>query len=80
MSRPEWTDRRIMVYGMLVYTAIFTAFAAVYKPMAASNSLIGSAVEYLIGGSVFVVTGYTAGRIAQRHKALRDETNKKGGK
>lgn len=75
--RPEWTDRRIWNHGTLLFTAGVVTYAVVWHPLAPAASLIASTVEALITASVFVVTGYTLGRLAGKHRALKggdDET------
>ncbi len=71
--RPEWTDRRIWNHGMLLFAAGVILYAVVWHPLAPAGSLIASTVEALITACVFVVTGYTIGRLAGKHKALKGE-------
>lgn len=72
-SRPEWTDRRIWNHATLLFTAGVVTYAVVWHPLAPAASLIASTVEALITASVFVVTGYTIGRLAGKHRALKGE-------
>lgn len=77
MSKPDWTDRRRWNNGMLLFAAGVITYAVVWHPLAPAGSLIASTVEALITASVFVVTGYTVGRLAEKHRKLRDGGDEK---
>lgn len=74
-QRPEWTDRRRWNNGLLVFTACVVAYSVVRYPLAPDNSLISRTLESLITACVFVVTGYTAGRLVEKHRALTGDNN-----
>jgi len=71
MKRPDWTDRRRWSNGILLFTAGVVTYAIVWHPLAPAGSLIATTVEALVTACVFVVTGYTVGRLAQNHKSLK---------
>lgn len=70
-AKHDWTDRRRWNNAILLFTAGIVLYAVVYHPLAGADTLIAGVVEALITASVFVITGYTLGRVAQRHNALR---------
>lgn len=76
-QKSEWTDRRRWNNGLLVFTACVVAYAVVRYPLAPDNSLISLTLESLITACVFVVTGYTAGRLAEKHRALKGGSDDK---
>ncbi len=69
--RPEWTDRRIWNNAMLLFAAGVILYAVVWHPLAPAGSLIASTVDALITACVFLVLGYTAGRVVGKHRALK---------
>ena len=71
--RPEWTDRRFYTYGFLSFAAGVVTYAVVWYPLASADTLIANTVASLVAACVFVVTGYTAGRLVEKHRALKGE-------
>jgi multisubunit Na+/H+ antiporter MnhB subunit len=71
MSKPEWTDRRRWNNGLLLFTAGLIVYAVLYYPLAPRETLLATTIEALITASVVTITGYTMGRLAEKHRALK---------
>jgi len=75
--RPEWTDRRIWNYGLLVFTSFIVCYAVIWHPLAPESSLVSMLSYTLVWACVSVILGYTVGRLAGKHRALKGEKDEK---
>lgn len=58
-KRPDWFDRRLMVYAMLGFSAGIVAYAVIFYPLAPDTSLVARTVDALVTASITAILGYT---------------------
>lgn len=68
--RPEWTDRRIIVYSILIFAIFVNVYGALFLPEASDISLISRICMGSLDTISLVFTGYVVGRLAEKHPSL----------
>lgn len=68
--RPEWTDRRIIVYSILIFAIFVNIYGALFLPEASEVSLISRICMGSLDTISLVFTGYVVGRLAEKHPSL----------
>lgn len=71
--KPDWTDRRRILYIILAFTLGINIYGGVFHWDASETSLITRICVSSLETMSLIFSGYVLGRLAERHPALRNK-------